>query len=145
MDWDNDGTRDLVLGANSSVVVYRNGGTEDSPRFEEPFTVRLDVSGCDGVWIGGSSISVTDINDDGLPDLLFPSENNINHGVIYFLNVGSQVAPEFGQCNVLKVDGEALKLPRGITTPLPVDWNGDGNLDLMMGGGAALAARPRII
>ena len=74
MDWDNDGTRDLVLGANSSVVVYRNGGTEDSPRFEEPFTVRLDVSGCDGVWIGGSSVSVTDINDDGFIELYVENE-----------------------------------------------------------------------
>lgn len=69
VDWDGDGTNDLLVGCESSkVYFYRNVGTNKKPKLARGKALRLNGPGREA----GSRwrIDVTDWNNDGKKDLL---------------------------------------------------------------------------
>lgn len=158
-DWDGDGDEDLIVGNTAGYIglIENLDGDPHSPKLAEP--VYLQAGGrpiriqagpngsiqgpCEAKW-GYTTQTVADWNQDGLPDLLV---NSIWGEILWYQNVGTRTRPELARAQTVKVewDGEVPKPewnwwnPRGNqlvtqwrTTPVAVDYNQDGLMDLVM-------------
>ena len=160
VDWDGDGDDDIVSGNTAGYIqFYENLGPGDGglPKWAAPQqlaaggeTIRIQAgpSGsiqgpCEAKW-GYTTLSVADWNHDGRLDLVV---NSIWGEVVWFENVGSKGAPRLKAAQLLEVEwlGRARKpdwtwwQPKGKqlitqwrTTPVVVDFTGDGLNDLVM-------------
>ena len=144
VDWNNDGLQDLVVGeggvtgtvAPGKVRVYLNVGTEQEPRFKDHFCVRtpgqdltLTPDGCMGCFP-----RVVDWDEDGRKDLLV----GLSDGTVrIYRNLHDANDPWFDSGKNLRVGltSAAPDLDVGLrATPIVVDWNSDGMLDVVVGG-----------
>jgi len=157
-DWDGDGDDDLIAGNTSGRIAFienLDGGYP--PRWAAPIPLRAggeeiritagsngSIQGpCEAKW-GYTTLSVSDWDHDGLPDLVV---NSIWGKVVWYRNVGTRTLPELepGQPVIVEWTGEPPKPawnwwdPEGKglvsqwrTTPVVVDWNEDGWNDLVM-------------
>ena len=79
---------------------------------------------------GNNSASVVDWNGDGLPDLLYGLSSGY---VVVAENTGSHEQPAFDRRRIL-FDTSGKPIDAGYdSSPLAVDWNGDGVRDLLIG------------
>ena len=133
MDWNNDGKKDLIMGQSyddGRVMIYTNAGTHAAPLFNGYSF--LQVGGMD--WLPGnrSMPDVYDWNNDGLDDILCGEEAL---GRVYLLtNSGAAGSPLFAASSFIQNSGTTLWL--GVDTrsaPVVVDWDLDGNKDLLIG------------
>jgi hypothetical protein len=136
-DFDGDGDLDLISGnmplnagggdssdSDHFLRYYENVGTRTEPRLMER---HFPKSGSfpDAVL---ATPRAADLNADGLLDLVVSANEN----VFLFRNLGTRQDPRF------EVHASPLPCPWG-SVPLPtfgiqfVDWNGDGQLDLLSG------------
>ena len=138
-DWNNDLLKDLIVGQGSpspaKVRVYLNVGTEADPQFDSFFYAQANGADltCPSSGCLGCFPRVVYWDEDDRKDLLVgQSDGNVK----VFLNVGTDEAPTFDSGALLKVgSGDAFTLDVGNrATPVPVDWNSDGRLDLVAGG-----------
>ncbi len=120
-DLDGDGDFDLVVGESSGEInFFRNTGTPKSPRFE------LVTEQLGGLDVGRRSApALVDLDGDGDLDLLAGSEDG---GLAFFPNRGTPLEPSFEEADALDVPLPAYG------TPVLVDLDGDGDLDLVSGG-----------
>lgn len=145
-DYDNDGDFDLILGDYDGGIVYRrmNHGTNAEPKFD---TVNYPLmSGGKAIKVPGKCATpmMVDWNGDGLMDLVAGSMGDSygegdGGGVYWWKNTGYVGSPEFAAY-------EALVAPStgGATTAATrpdagmymdvVDADGDGDLDILVGG-----------
>jgi len=151
VDYDGDGSLDLVVGvedwtdygwdnaydANGNwtngplhgfVYVLRNLGTSDKPSYDEPVNVLADGKPVD--VYGMPSPNFADFDGDGDLDLLcgeFVDSFN------YFENVGSRTKPQYASARKLEHDGQPIKMDLQMIVPSAIDWDGDGDVDLIVG------------
>jgi len=133
VDIDGDGDLDLFVGAASGQLhFFRNEGNPYLPLFASLSTSFLGAS------FGGNLVPrFADLNADGAPDLLLGNER----GEVYSLmNQGTRFAPSFCLNATDPVPScpappEPLVRLAGAdnAAPEPVDWDGDGDVDLMVG------------
>lgn len=137
VDFDDDGDLDLVLGSfEGNLFVRLNEGSAARPEFatESIMLMRhdapLEVPGHDAIP------KIADLNGDGLFDILTGS----GEGGIYWLqNVGQRGAPAFAEPQALvtpsddKGDGDGPHWPGQRTQVCATDYDGDGDLDLLVG------------
>ncbi|WP_221248986.1 FG-GAP-like repeat-containing protein [Desulfuromonas versatilis] len=119
-DWDNDGRKDLLLGgADGSVTLFLNTGSEAAPAFGagQPLPAAA-VS-------GGAIPAVIDLDDDGAKDLVVGDDAG---KLFLFRNVGSDQAPALLAAGQVDSAG-------AMAGPCFVDWDGDGNRDLLLAAG----------
>ena len=130
-DWDNDGARDMLLGAlDGKVRLYINEGTTAVPAFHvEAF---VQAGGVDLVVPGErSSPVVTDADGDGRKDLLV---GNTDGQLLLYSNRGTDAAPLFDTYTYITADGVAIDLPGSARSrPFVADWTGDGFSDVLIG------------
>ena len=132
-DWNGDGRQDLVLGSHSGFVYVATHASGDRPVFDQPR--RLSAREAP---VKGGSICVPTLGDwdgDGDRDLLLGTEYGTievweNNGHDWFVSRG-----------LLAAGGETIEYPGagcqdnddwwGYAIPQLVDWDRDGDLDLL--------------
>lgn len=145
-DWNGNGALDLLHGDYKAGRLYLriNEGTTAEPAFA---TRNLPVlAGGKPLNVGKlSTPRMADWNGDGLPDLLVGTMGDTHGpgpagGVYLYLNTGSAGKPGFGDRIALipelhkkPMDG-AIKRPEGGLYMDVADLDGDGKLDLIVGG-----------
>ncbi len=160
VDWDGDGDWDIVSGNTAGYIVFfenLSGVGVEKPRWAAPRSLEAggkiirimagpngSIQGpCEVKW-GYTTLSVADWDGDGLPDLVV---NSIWGKVVWFKNVGTRRQPRLAGARPVEVEwdgqqptlaygwlrpeGKAL-LTQWRTTPVAVDWNKDGLVDLVM-------------
>jgi predicted neuraminidase len=159
-DWDGDGDIDIISGNTAGYIGFienLSGPKVETPKWAAP--KRLEAGGktlrimagpngsiqgpAEAKW-GYTTQTVADWDGDGLPDLVV---NSIWGKVVWYRNIGTRTTPKLAAAQPIEVEwqgpqptlaygwlrpeGKAL-LTQWRTTPVAVDWNKDGLVDLVM-------------
>lgn len=134
-DYDNDGDSDLLLtnivefentGNRSTFTLYENiSSSEDSsPKFKQKDNNFLDFGNLELI---GSLPTIGDLDDDGDDDFLLGTQAGT---LVFIENIGTASQPALGNPNF---DYQDILIPNGTSTPLLLDYDDDGDLDLLSG------------
>ncbi len=146
-DWNNDGKKDLIIGAehvevtptglveSGKVYVYLNEGSSNEPIFNQSFFAQS--SGADLACPIAGCMScfprVVYWDDDGRKDLLLGQSDG---RIKLFLNINTDASPAFDGGQYLQVGPEGAKQDISVgwrATTSVVDWNSDGKKDIVSG------------
>jgi hypothetical protein len=145
-DFDGDGDQDLLVGVgdwsdygwdnafdkrgvwtrgplHGWVYLLRNTGSDAEPRYADP--VKIEAGGKPVDVFGMPSPNLADFDGDGDLDLLC---GEFIDGFTYFPNVGTRKDPKYAAGRRLP-----LRMDLCMIVPVAVDWDGDGDTDLVVG------------
>lgn len=150
-DYDGDGKRDLIVGVgdwadygwdnafdksgkwtngplHGFLYLLKNQGTDAEPKYSEPEKIVADNMPID--VFGMPSPCLEDFDGDGDLDIIC---GEFLDGFTYFQNKGTRTKPEYSSGVRLKSNGEQLRMDLQMITPTSIDWDGDGDIDLVCG------------
>ncbi len=110
------------------VYLLRNTGTTEKPAYAEP--VRLQAGGRDIDPYGMPSPNWADFDGDGDLDLIC---GEFRDRFTYYQNTGTRTRPEYAAGRTLLLAGLPLAMDLCMITPVAVDFDGDGDSDLVSG------------
>lgn len=160
VDWDGDGDQDIISGNTAGYIGFfenLSGPGVDQPKWAAPRLLKADgetiriqagpngsIQGpAEAKW-GYTTQTVADWDGDGLPDLLV---NSILGKVVWYRNLGPRENPKLAAAEPIEVEWEGPQprlsygwlrpegkelLTQWRTTPVAIDWNQDGLMDLVM-------------
>jgi VCBS repeat protein len=152
VDFDGDGNQDLIVGVGDwteygwdnaytengrwmngpirgYVYLLKNTGTNDKPAYDKPKKVMATDRPVE--TFGWPSPNFADFDGDGDLDLLC---GEFLDGFTYFQNTGTRTKPKYELSVRLKADtGRYLTMDLEMITPTAIDWDKDGDLDLICG------------
>ena len=136
MDWDDDGDFDMLLGAKEGRLYLReNAGEPGAPAFVG--TNRQLLAGGEPFEVPGGLTAprLVDWDGDGVEDLVCGS---FAGGVYFYRNAGVKGIPAFeAPVTLIAVPENTHDGPKAPTSGVyadPVDYDNDGDLDLLVGG-----------
>lgn len=152
VDFDGDGVLDLVVGVgdwtdygwddafdasgrwthgplHGYVYLLRNEGSTPQPKYARPRKIEAGSHVID--TFGMPSPNFADFDRDGDLDLLC---GEFLDGFNYFENIGSRKQPRYAAGRrLLMHDGRPLAMDLEMIVPVAVDWDDDGDADLIVG------------
>ncbi|MFK5924321.1 MAG: exo-alpha-sialidase [Verrucomicrobiota bacterium] len=153
VDYDGDGDQDLVIGVgdwsdygwdhaydaqgrwrngplHGYVYWLKNEGSNMEPKYADEPT-RINAGDGDIDVYGWPSPNFTDWDGDGDLDLIC---GEFLDGFTYFENIGDRKKPIYASGQKMESsDGKRLTMDLQMITPTAFDWDGDGDLDLIVG------------
>ena len=153
VDFDGDGDQDIAVGTgdwtdygwdhaydaagrwrngplHGNVYIISNQGSDEEPNFTSS-PERLQAAGGDIDVYGWPSPNFADFDGDGDLDLLC---GEFLDGFTYFENIGSRTGPRYAAGRKLDDNlGQPLVMHLQMITPTAIDWDGDGDMDLIVG------------
>jgi len=124
-DWTGDGLKDLLVGHDNIIILYKNAGTQSSPRFLAPILIKIP----EGKFPTRPSPYVVDWDGEGKRDLLAGSEKA---KVYFYRNIGTDKNPQLDRGKELDLKGPGFDA--GYRCRIDVtDWNNDGKKDILVG------------
>jgi hypothetical protein len=151
-DYDGDGKVDLIVGADDwteygwdnaydasgkwtngplrgFVYLLRNTGTTAAPKYETPVKIMAGERPVE--TFGWPSPNFADFKGNGKLDLIC---GEFRDSFTYFENIGTRTEPKYAPGRPLRTpDGKALTMDLEMITPVAIDWNKDGRMDLIVG------------
>lgn len=150
-DYDGDGVNDLILGISDwrdygwdnafnekgewtrgplhgFVYFVRNTGSNDAPKYAEPVKVEADGKAID--VYGCPSPNFADFDKDGDLDLIC---GEFLDKITYFENTGDRQNPKYAAGRFLEQEGQILRVDLEMMQVIAVDWDKDGDTDLVVG------------
>jgi hypothetical protein len=151
LDYDGDGQLDLIVGADDwtdygwdnaydangkwtngplrgFVYFLRNSGASSQPEYDKP--VKVMAGGKPVETFGWPSPNFADFDGDGDLDLLC---GEFLDGFTYFQNIGTRTQPKYATGRRLVHRGRPVKMNLQMITPTAIDWDKDGDIDLIVG------------
>lgn len=110
------------------VYVFLNKGTNSEPDYDEAY--RLQANGEDMDVFGMPSPNFGDFDKDGDLDIIC---GEFLDGFTYFENVGTREAPAYDKGKYLEKNEEKLTMHVQMITPVTIDWDKDGDIDIISG------------
>jgi len=153
VDYDGDGDHDLIVGVgdwtdygwdhaydshgrwrngrlHGYVYLITNAGSNENPQYS-PVPQKLEAAGGEIDVYGSPSPNFADFDGDGDLDLVC---GEFLDGFSYFENIGSRTNPVYAAAQKLKDDrGRLLVMDLQMITPTAIDWDADGDIDLIVG------------
>lgn len=127
-DWDLDGDLDLLVGMfRGNITLIENTGSDEEFEFINRGLLQADG---EDIWVGAdSSPAFADLDGDGKRDLVLGSTWG---DIVFYTNTGENDAPEFESPSSIADEEDNICLD-GYTRIELVDWDRDGDLDLLTG------------
>ena len=111
------------------VYLLRNNGKADEPEYEKP--VKIEAGGKPIDVYGMPSPCLEDFDGDGDLDLIC---GEFVDQFTWFENVGTRTDPKYAAGRHLTTpDGEPLRMSLCMIVPTAIDWDSDGDVDLVVG------------
>ncbi len=130
-DIDNDGLKDLIVGQHKPGILYfRNTGTKEQPKFS---FVRLltDQHQAPILSIHAIHPRFADMDGDGKPELLASTYFGCVDNILQFTQKNGGWTAQ-GPL-MMASDKDSPLMPLGIGTIEAIDWDGDGDIDMVVG------------
>jgi hypothetical protein len=124
VDWNNDNRKDLLVGgADGRVMLFLQAATSSDLAPVFLAGQFLTINGLNDLDAGNAaSPAVVDLDNDGRKDLVVGTSSGL---LLSYLNVGTDVQPE------LSAAVPSGEFP-GAITPLFIDWDADGQRELLI-------------
>lgn len=110
------------------VLLLRNKGTTEHPNYAPAEFVHANGKRVD--VFGWPSPNLADFDQDGDLDLLC---GEFRDTFTYYQNVGTRKVPQYAEGKKLRTNQAELKMDLQMIVPVAIDWDKDGDIDLICG------------